>query len=275
MPGPKLHGVQAEGQAALADRGGDVPGRGEHGPALAVQQEGEELGGLGVLGAAGSTVEAEGADPVGRQGGREGLPDGVQFAQVAGGLRLSLARSPQHLLDQTGPPLGGPEDEGQEDVVHEELPGLQLLSPLLVEVGAEGLLRRRRELRGDPPSNHVVPEGEPRGGGAAQHRLADGLSVVEVLVRRRLEGKARDVQGLDQQPVPGRHRLGVQVPGIGQAVGDGGLPGRQEAGGLGRDEPVHGVYEFPPQKLKFRTRGQDRTRVIQMSKKRGSRTEPA
>lgn len=83
------------------------------------------------------------------------------------------------------------------------------------------------------------------------------------------------MQHLDEQALPGRQGLAVDMPGEGQPVTDGGFLGRQEARGPGCDVPAHGVYEFPPQKLKFLTLGQERARVIQMSKNRGSRIDPA
>ena len=204
--------------------------RREHRLQLAVEDQAQELGGLGAPRAASSVVKGERARAVGGEGGGEGLAGRMQGAELpvqVGGLGARLF---DQALEEAGAPLQGPADQRQEDVVDVEPAPRQPLAPAGVEAGGEALLGRVREGRRHPAADHVVIEGEARRGGAAQHGLADRLAVVQLLVRRGLGGEAGQVQGLDQEAVAGLQGDVVDMAGVGQAVADAGLARRERLG---------------------------------------------
>ena len=121
----------------------------------------------------------------------------------------------------------------------------------------------------------MVIDGQSRAGGTAQDGFADRLAIVEFLVGRSLKGKARQLQGLNQQAVAGLQGQVIDVADIRQAVADLGFARCQNLGrGCREIGRAHGRYELPPQKAKLRTRGQELSLVTQRSKNRGSRNEP-
>jgi hypothetical protein len=184
----------------------------------------------GVLGAAAGSVPAKRPGAIWGKRRGEGFARGVQVAQIAADVGVAGAGAFQHTLDETGAPLCGAEHKRQEDVVHIEAPAFQLVAPSRIQGRAERILGGGRKVGADPAANHMMIDGQPGAGRAAQNGLADRLAVVEFLVSRCLEWKAGQLQRLDQQAVSRLQGQVVEMSSVGQAIPHLGLARRKHLG---------------------------------------------
>ncbi|MNX76599.1 hypothetical protein D3C86_1081120 [compost metagenome] len=102
--------------------------------------------------------------------------------------RLSGARDPvADLVREADAALKRPADQGQVEVVDEELFGAQPVGPAVAEALRKGVGILSVEVDLRPSPDHVVIEGEARRADGAQHGVAQALAIVELARIRRLE----------------------------------------------------------------------------------------